>query len=331
MSTDFELPSHDALVAEQTVVQAEKFQGRLLAEYNNYIFPGQEWREPRGSAVVDFIKSTIGDAERTTLQGVLEGLIKTKGGESVDWVDMGGGRALVMRQLGSMPGFKQKLKMTNVDLFNYGLDGLQPNELEYIESLVPGVTEPGAEPSLITDNIETVKLPEPVDIITSVETLQYLNNPLEAIANWYNQLTDNGIMIIATEHSWTSWIRYDNEPGNIDRDETPAKHLLDHLSTASVDHAATYEPDWQNGIRPRLDPSRIKIMAIQRKPGTSLRLTKAFTKVWVNPHDYKAVYYAAPAEGSSPVIEVVKADASAALGAVALENVSQVATTILRT
>jgi hypothetical protein len=322
MSTGFETPTHEALLAEQATVQAEKFQGRLLAEYSSYFFPGQNWREPHGSAVVDFVRPIIGDAERATLDGVLQGLCEAKAGGPVNWVDMGGGRALPMRELGSMPEFRQRLKMTNVDLFNFGLEGVKPDEIEYLEGLAPGMTAPSAEPTIITDNVETVKLPEPADIITSVEAMQYLNNPLEAMANWYNQLTDNGIMIVATEHNWASWIRYNREPGSSERDETPAKHLLEELTRAGINYAVTVECDWQSGVRPDVDPDRVRIIAIQKKPGTSLKITKPVTEVWVNPFNFKAVYYEDPAGESSPTVEVVRTDTSTALGAITLGNIN---------
>jgi hypothetical protein len=56
MPTGFEEPKRNALIAEQATVQAEKFQGRLLGEYTNSIFPDQSWHKPRGSAVVDFVR-----------------------------------------------------------------------------------------------------------------------------------------------------------------------------------------------------------------------------------------------------------------------------------
>jgi SAM-dependent methyltransferase len=320
MSTAFESPSHDALIAEQATVQAEKFQGRLLDEYSSYMFPGQDWREPRGSAVADFVRPITGDTAHASLEGLLAGLIQVKTGEPVHWVDMGGGRALPMRQLVSMPSLKEKLIMTNVDLFDYGLAGLEQNELEYLESSAPGITDSEAEPRLITENVETVQLPDPADLITSVEAMQYLNNPLEAVANWYNQLADNGIMIIATEHNWTSWIRYNRQPDDTERDETPAKHLIETLSRANITYAVTDETDWKNGIRPKADPDRTRIMAIQKKPRTSLRVTKPVTRVWVNPYNFKAAYYEAPSNDSISTVEVVKEDITSALGAVTLST-----------
>ncbi len=318
MSVDFETPSYDALLAEQASVQAEKFQGRILTEYTYHIFPGQSWRKPRGSAVADFIRPITGHAEHTTLEGVLEGLSKAKEGGVVHWVDMGGGRALPMRQLGSTPDLGQRLRMTNVDLFDFGLEGLTLDELEYLEGFAPGMTEPGAEPTLMIGNVEIVRLPELADIITSVETMQYLNNPLQALSNWYNQLADNGVMFIATEHEWTGWVRYHRGLCGSNQGETPVKHLLEALSRADINYAVTDESDSESGVRPGADPDRIRIMAIQKRPGTSLRVTKPVAEVWVNPYNFKAVYYEAPAAEAAPVVEVVNIPAM--LGAISVGN-----------
>lgn len=135
--------------------------------------------------------------------------------------------------------------------------------------------------------------------------MQYLNNPLEALSNWYNQLSGNGIMLVATEHDWAGWIRYRREPGGPDRDEAPAKHLLEELAKAEISHAATYESDWQNGVRPDVDPSCFRTMAIQKKPGITLKVTQPVTEVWVNPYAFKAAYYEAPATGAAPIVKVV--------------------------
>lgn len=320
MPPRFEIPTKEALIAEQAKVQAEKHQGRLLREYNYLMFPGQSYREPKGSAVADFVRPLISNAERATLESVLEGMIEAKAGAPVNWVDMGGGRALAMRQLGNMPDFKHRVNMTNVDLFNYGLEGLEPHELEFLEGMSPGMTHPNTEPLLVTDTVETVQLPEPADVITSVEAIQYLNNPLEAMANWYNQLADNGIMIIATEHDWASWIRYNEDFGSRAWDEVPVKHVTEALAEAGIKYAVTEEEDWESGHRPKVDPNRIRIMAVQKKPGTSLRVTKPVTKLWVNPDNYKAVYYEAPDDEASPIVEVVKTGVAASLGAVSLRN-----------
>lgn len=304
MAPKFEAPAFEALVAEQEAVQAEKFQGRLLEEYGRYVFPGQDWREPRSSAVTDFLRPVcIG--ERVSLDGVIRGLCEAKGDEPMRWVDMAGGRGLPMMQLTADPERREQLVMTNVDLFDFGMEGLRPDEITYLEDLAPGMTSDAAAPCFIQADVETVALPEPADLITTVEAMQYLNNPLAAISNWYNQLADNGLLIISTEHDWASWIRYQREPGQGDRDETPTKHVLEALQAGGVAFAASAESDWESGFRPDLDPDRIRNMVVQKRPGTRLIVNSPVTEVWVNPYNFKAVYYKEPEPGSSPIVEVV--------------------------
>jgi len=209
--------------------------------------------------------------------------------------------------------------MTNVDLFNFGPDGLTTEETDYLEGLAQGMTSPETGPHPITGNVETVKLPGPADIITSIEVMQYLNNPLEALANWYNQLAENGIMIVATEHDWSYSIRYQREPDDNEQDETPTKHVLEALAKADINFAATYESDGEDGHRPTLDPSSFRIMAVQKKPGTSLIVTRPVTKVLTNPWKYKAAYYEL-SNDSMPIVEVISS-AAKNIGGITLGSV----------
>ena len=48
--------------------------------------------------------------------------------------------------------------------------------------------------SFIKGDIETIQLPEKMDIITCIAVLQYLDNPLQAVINLYNQLNKNGVL-----------------------------------------------------------------------------------------------------------------------------------------
>lgn len=299
------MPTIHELVAEQEAVQAEKFQGRMLRHYNSYFFPGQEWCQPLNSAVTDFMRPYSSDAELVSLENVLDGVQSRNEGQSVHWADMGGGRGLTMRQLATMPRFAGKLIMTNVDLFDYGLDGLSDEEIKHLESLHPGITKDNTRPTLIRADIEAVTLPEPAGLITSVESMQYLNNPLAAIGNWYNQLRDNGLLMIATEDSWASWIRYQQEPGDYQQKEAPVKHLFDELGRIGVNFAATDEPDYECGDRPRLRPSHTRDFVVQKKPGTRMVVNADVTSIWKNPWNYKAVYYSEPQEASLPLVEIV--------------------------
>jgi SAM-dependent methyltransferase len=303
MSTTFEVPGYEDLLAEQEMVQAAKFQGRMLRTYNQYIFPGQEYRIPLSSAVTDLARPLC-DGDHVSLEGALEGLHKQQGAEQpIQWVDMGGGRGLAMRQAVLLPSLQDKLETTNVDLFNYGFDGLSEDEMAYLKEVEPDITEASASPQVLLDNAETVTLPKPADLITSVEGMQYLNNPLGALSNWYNQLNDNGLLIVAADHDWSSWIRYERDPADPNYKETPTKHLLQELGAAGINYAATDEPDWESG-RPALNSSDFRILAIQKKAGTAMMLNTDVEKVWINPDKYKAAYYASPEITGNTTIEI---------------------------
>lgn len=306
MLPKFETPHFDTLLTEQEVVQNNKFQGRLLGEYNSHIFPSRGRPEPRPSAITDFLRPLC-QGDTVSLDSMLRGVYETNAGEPVRWVDMGAGRGLPMRQLASSAENRDKLTMTMVDLFDFGLEGLKSDETDYLEELSPGMTDEVTAPRFIQADVETVILPEPADVITSVEAMQYLNNPLAAVSNWYNQLTDNGVLIISTDHDWTGWVRYQREPGQGDRDETPTKHLLEELDKSGVAHAASYESDWEGGFRPDLDPGSFRNLVIQKRPGTQMVVNSIVTEVWVNPDDYKAAYYEEPEPSACPVIEVIAA------------------------
>jgi hypothetical protein len=301
MSSGFEAPSFEALVAEQARVQSGKFQGRLLGEYEKYLLPGQAWLPPRGSEVADFVRPLCGENEPITLEGIFRGFSDARSGQPINWVDMGGGRALPMRQLGSqgrLPG----LRMTDVDLFDLGLDGLEPDELAYLEGLAPGMTIETANPNLIIGDVGTVRLPFLADVITSVEVVQYLDNPLGALANWYNQLADDGIMLVAAEHTWSEWIRQRRTTGS---SKNIARLLLGELAGANIDFAATDEVGRRNGTRPERDPGLFRTLAVRKRPGTRLRVDWPVCEVYVNPYDFKTVFYEAP-DSDTPILEIAR-------------------------
>ncbi|HSW75029.1 MAG TPA: methyltransferase domain-containing protein [Candidatus Saccharimonadales bacterium] len=304
MSAGFETPSHEALLTEQASAQADKQRSRLLYEYNCAIFPGEAWH--LGSAMADFVEPFVAREEKVLFKAVLRGLHESKPEHPLSWVDMGGGRGVAMRQLARLPGAKPWLQMTNVDLFDWGLEDLPAEEIEYLESVTPGITRPENAPKLLISDAETVTLPAPANVITSVESIQYFNNPLAALANWYNQLADNGVVFIAAEHDWAYRVRYSETSNMTSRhDETPTGHLLETLSQTGVNFAAVRESDRQDGYRPAVKSNSFCTMAIQKKAGTLLRVSQPVAEVTINTDDkYKAVYYKAPNDGAA-LIEVV--------------------------
>lgn len=298
-----ENPGFQTLLDEQAHVQAGKFPGRTLEEYNANIFPGQRWLKPRSSNVVDFLKPLCRGGG-PSLENLINGLCQARN-RGIKWVDMGGGRAFAMRQVANTPSIQDKVTMTNIDLFNMRFDGLGSDEIGYLEELCPGITDIQDNPFFIQANVESVILPKPVDLLTAVEVMQYLDSPLAAICNWYNQLEDDGLFIIAAEDDFASWVRYQREPRDPNWHEVPMKHFLGELTKKGIKFAATPKADSESGERPDLDPNNFRILVVQKKPGTELRVNQDPIEVWVNPYNYKAVYYDVPVEGRLPLIQVL--------------------------
>lgn len=292
MSASYEQPSFAALIEEQEVVQATKFQGRLLQEYNAHLFPGQLRREPVSCAVSDFVRSPDSH-QPVTIESVIDDLYASNLQQPISWVDMGGGRGLALREAVCKPQLQGKLRTANVDLFDWGLTDITPEETDYLLTINQNMLDPASAPAFIHANAETVTLPQPANLITSTETIQYLHNPLAAIANWYNQLADNGLLMISARHEWSSWIRYERGDQH-DPDETPIKHFLDTLQAANITYAAMATTDTPLGVRPDLDVESIRNLVIRKKPESELIPNSDVTDVWVNPHNYKAVYYRRP-------------------------------------
>src|SRR5581483_11513037 len=156
------------------------------------------------------------------------------------------------------------------DLFDWGLDGLTEDDWAYLDEHWPGATSPEYAPELVQDDASTVELDQPADLITSIESIQYFENPLGAIANWYNNLADDGLLIVATEHNLADWIRYDHPLG--DEAELPTRDFLEALSSNVIEHAFMYEIDTEAGWRPDPRPDRIRTLVIKKRPDTRIEI-----------------------------------------------------------
>lgn len=276
------------VVKEQKKAQKDKFTGRMLDDYNNYLFPSTEWNNnERSSEVEDFLESLFG--KRVANLGDLLMELFVKKGSRVSWVDMGGGRALAMRQTALTKSLREKVSMTNVDLFDYDLKGLTKRELMWLEKSYPGLVNSETKPTTIRSNMEDVRLVQKADLITSVEAIQYLNDPLAAICNWYNQLEDEGLLIIATEHKWSDWIRFKDTI--LDSDPSPIIPFLAELNNNNILFATTkdtYIVKSGNNLRKN---GQFTNIVIQKRPGTVLQRNASVTDVWINPYKFKAAYY----------------------------------------
>lgn len=185
-----------------------------------------------------------------------------------------------------------------MDIIDHGLEGLQAKELDYLEKAHPGITSDEAVPKQIEANVESVSLDTPPDLITSIEVIQYLNDPLAALANWYNQLSDNGVMVVSRSSQWSSSMRFENP-----KDTLPAPELLNALGQAGVKHAAVNEADSEGGVRPNLDSRFFKTLAIQKMPDTKMHLNAQPVTVYRGTANFKTIHYRKTTQESPIVIE----------------------------
>lgn len=289
----------EGLLAEQAEVQAGKCQTRLLENYNQYLFPGVTRNGEVSCAIGDFLEDFTRDGE-LSIAGILNGMYHAKLGNSVHWADMGGGHGLAMRQIPLIDDSRSNLRLTNVDLFDYGDELFMPDDLSYLGELNPAIFEPEAKPDLLMTDVQTVELETKADLITSIEVIQYLDDPINALCNWYNNLNDDGVMVVSQDPDLSQWIRFDKTTRTSENwSEWPTKYLLQDLARSSIRFAISNGLDWFPGQR-KFDPEDFRTIAIQRKRGTTLRQNSTVTDIWVSPNDYKAVYY----ERKTPLIIV---------------------------
>lgn len=290
---------HSQLLDEQAQVQADKFQGRMLGEYNDYLFRDQRNEKPHSNEVVRLARQYSSEG-RTSLEGVLDGMYRAKCWP-VAWVDMGGGRGLAMREMATVPEIAGKVAMTNVDLFDYGLKGLCQTELQDLQTRLPGLMHPETAPELIMADTQTVQLDEPVDLITSIEHMQYLDDPLGAIVNWYNQLDDNRLLIASTAHEFGASMAY-----AANNQTMPMTHFVQNLQAQEIPIATTKYSDRLDGTRHPHEPYDFRVLALQRAPNTRLRLCASVVKVDVDMNDYKTPFYDKYAATSGSIVEVIR-------------------------
>lgn len=281
---------------EQQAVQKGKHRCRSIEEYEQNIFPNRLYKIPSTSPVEKFIDNYCG----STISG-LEDLfsnLTTRAGSSVNWVDIGGGLGLAMHQLARFDRVRENVTMTNVDLLEHNIGDLSPEENEFIDVKYPGVIDKATAPRFIKANAETATLPQPADVITSIEVSQYLNNPLAALCNMYNQLTDNGIMIIGAEDRWSKGIRFEGTG-----DLSPLEPFLSLLQNEQISFAVSdgsYDPILEESYPLFLARKGFRNMVIEKKPGTSMLLRAPVKRILRFRYGYKAVYY----EQGGPVVEI---------------------------
>jgi hypothetical protein len=118
---------------------------------------------------------------------------------------------------------------------------------------------------------------------------------IAGICNWYNQLSDNGVVVVASGGKLSEGMKM---AGQLSGDVPIAQRFLDDLGTQGVPHAAF-------GPRRPITPGMYTNLAIRKVPGTKL-VSRAHLVHSDIQYGYRTAYYERGLAG--PVVELVAAD-----------------------
>jgi SAM-dependent methyltransferase len=211
--------------------------------------------------------------------------------------DVGGGLGIPQRELAKM-GKRAGDEFLLVDLFDW--EKISPDRLAHAVDYYGGkIFSPELAPRVVLGDAASVRFSDASrpNLITSVASVQYWPDKLRGFVNLYNELADDGLLAVADEHDWGTWIR---TQGDFFRYASPIfDDVVNAMAQAEIEMAAVIG-------RSQGPVQNVSSPVVRKKPGTRLRLNARLREVWVNPHGYAASYYAAMPEGLSPV-EVLSA------------------------
>lgn len=282
---------------EQHAVQKSKAQSRGLDHYGEYFF--DEYTEGFANTIAHlglgkFLQDRY-NSKTKSIEAVLQALIEQKNG-TIHWVDVGTGYAIAQRQANQNEKLRENLRTTAVDLFDYGNeDGESSDKKEIAEFYGTEILDDQFKPDLLLlEDAEKLHLGKKADIITCIETFQYLENPLQTMANLYNQLSDNGLLVIASQNPWLGYIKYDENMR-----DAPSVDIVKALSENDIAFGLSQQYLATNHLMPALGNG----LMISKKPNTKMSVNSRPTKRYINPFDFKVTYYEQPEKGKD-LIEI---------------------------
>jgi hypothetical protein len=293
-----------ALLVAQYGLQHKKDLIRTVGEYDGliaprgmalYARPNESY--PSSRAVVPRADSLVPLLKDPRPVSAMAASLKQDGARVV-WADAGGGLGGALRQW-SRDGMDPSVERVLVDLFHW--EKLSSERLTDAADYYDNVNLDGRtmfdsrhRPHVLLSDVATVRFPAErrPNLITSIESVQYWPDKIAAIVNLYNQLQDGGLLAIAAEHSWATWIR--TQDVIVSHTSTLFDDLIAALSAAGVEVAAVVP-------HPGSPVEDLRSLVIRKKPGTRLAQNARLTGTWVNPHGYSASYYAPLPAGTAPV------------------------------
>lgn len=202
--------------------------------------------------------------EQTLLVRVLRRLTDRQK-EPVHWADFGGGFGVAQREYRFAIDSTASVRTTNVDILTHDTVvelaairkkyGSDTPKYQKLQKLLVGKHASRYAPEFLRANMETVTLPEKADLITSLESIQYVLDPLRAITNMYENLKPGGIMAIMCMNGLDEAMQYSHSSRALMKDFTKG------LRDAGVAHAYHGISAWF---------AKYRVYAVVKKPHTTM-------------------------------------------------------------
>lgn len=273
------------LAAEQKKIQRHHGRTRALTGYdgyNSHFFPP---KLGNGTPVTRFLQER--HIAATSIQSLIGSMREQNRDRPLRWTDMCGGFGVAMRQLKFL-GAAEHVVRTCVDIAQHDPATVQPRIVEEYKAGGFDIFDPQHAPdNFLYDDVVTVNLPGPQDLITSVQGLMYLRDPLKFVANCYNQLAPGGLALLATRTYWGLLMHQGGQGAEA------VRHVAEELEEHDVPYAFANDKG-DDGAH------CFNTLALQRVEGTRLQASSVI-RAQTDWSQYMNVQYAAGA----PALRVV--------------------------
>lgn len=252
--------------------------GRTLYDYHNCITPRPLSISERAS-VAKVLGARMWDVGKylkiTAMLGNMAGAVEPR--KPVHWVDLGTGTGFAQHEIIQIQSWYPEMRsveLTGVDIQPYELSFASLQRLYGDKAARRKPHKDHPKPHFVLGDAATVQLPKHADLITSVFSVPYWDDPVGGLANAYNQLKDNGLLIIATDASyeWTRGIRYAPSEATV---SSPITDITAAFEGAGIQYAALSAGGFQATSSMYEDEPPGKhycTLFVRRRPGTTLRL-----------------------------------------------------------
>ena len=276
-----------------------KERSRSVNDLNNRIQPSRAPAFERYSRRVSDFLNQFTDIDRDAfVADVIDAMVKRNGSARV--ADVMGGLSIWMRELIRDPHFDcSHVQMTTVDLFDWSKGGAEGGIARALAVVGEDILDEQYRPhAFITDGTQPIfSAAEAPDLTVVLEGIQYVDDKLAAVVNWYNQAADNGIILIQSS-KWGEQVKFEDAP------EPPLRVMAKNLSNAGITTLSQGECcdfDSLLGVVVEDVFNDLDLLLLQKKPGTQLKMNTRFVRAEPIYRGHVSSHYEQPTAGQAIV------------------------------